>query len=355
MIDLRSDTVTRPTPEMRRVIAAAEVGDDVFHDDPSVLELEARVAGLLGKDDAIYVASGTMSNQLALRTHTEPGDVVLASENAHILVHELGAPAALSGIHIHQLPSELGTFTGDAIRAAIPDRTTWAPSINAGTTTLPDSLFEPIKLVAVENTHNAAGGTVWDPAQLADVVRSAKELGLAVHLDGARLWNAAVASGSSEAELAAGFDTVSVCFSKGLGAPMGSALVGSAAKIDRARRFKQMFGGGFRQAGMMAAAALYAVDHQRERLAEDHTNAATFAAGLAEVPGIELDMATVQSNMIYFEVTAVPIGEFVRRCAENGVALFAAGPTSIRVVCNLHVDRADVDTALAVIEQAAGA
>jgi threonine aldolase len=355
MIDLRSDTVTTPTPEMRRAIADAEVGDDVFHDDPSVLQLEARVADLLGKDDAMYVPSGTMSNQVALRTHTEPGDVVLASQDAHILVHELGAPSAISGIHIRQLPSELGTFTGDAVREAIPDRSTWAPSIHAGTEALPDSLFEPIKLVAVENTHNAAGGTVWDQARLADVVSTAKDLGLATHLDGARLWNAAAATGAAEARLAAGFDTVSVCFSKGLGAPMGSALVGSADLIQRARRFKQMFGGGFRQAGMMAAAALHAVENHRDRMVDDHANAALLAAGLAEVPGIELDLATVQSNMVYFDVTDVPIGDFVQACAYQGVALFAVGPSTIRVVFNLHVGRADVDTALNVIEAAARA
>lgn len=353
MIDLRSDTVTRPTPEMRRVIAEAEVGDDVFHDDPNVLELEAAVASLLGKDDAIYVPTGTMSNQIALRTHTEPGDVVLASEDAHILVHELGSPAALSGIHVQELPTDRGVFTAQEVRDAIPDRTTFAPSINAGTTVLPDSLFEPITLLAVENTHNAAGGTVWDPAQLAGVSATAHDLGLATHLDGARLWNAAVASDSSEAELAAGFDTVSVCFSKGLGAPMGSALVGTADLIHRARRFKQMFGGGFRQAGMMAAAARYALDHNRERLIDDHTNATRLAAGLSEVPGIEVDVEAVQSNMVYFDVTEVPIGVFVEACAENGVALLSAGPASIRVVCNLHVTRDDIEQTLRVIEAAA--
>jgi threonine aldolase len=196
---------------------------------------------------------------------------------------------------------------------------------------------------------------VWDQAQLADVVATAKGLGLATHLDGARLWNAAAASGSTEAELASGFDTVSVCFSKGLGAPMGSALVGSAELLNRARRFKQMFGGGFRQAGMMAAGALYALDHHRRRLIDDHHHAARLAAGLTEVPGIELDLATVQSNMVYFDVVEVPISSFVEACARNGVALFAMGPTTIRVVFNLQVDRGDVDTALGVIEEAARA
>jgi threonine aldolase len=317
------------------------------------LGLEAAVAGLLEKDDAIYLPTGTMSNQVALRTHTEPGDVVLASENAHILVHELGAPAALSGIHVQELPTTRGVFTPQAVRDAIPDRTTFAPSINAGTTVLPDALFEPITLLAVENTHNAAGGAVWDPAQLAAVAATAHEMGLATHLDGARLWNAAAASGSSEAQLAAGFDTVSVCFSKGLGAPMGSALVGTADLIHRARRFKQMFGGGFRQAGMMAAAARYALDHNRERLGDDHANARRLATGLSQLSGIEVDVDAVQSNMVYFDVTEVPLGGFIEACAENGVALLSAGPARIRAVCNLHVTGNDIEQTLRVIEAAA--
>jgi len=342
MIDLRSDTVTTPTEGMRKAIASAEVGDNVFDDDPTVHRLEQHVAELLGKDDAVYVPSGTMSNQVALRTHTEPGDVVLASQGAHILVHELGAAAAISGIHIEQLPSTLGAFTSDAVREAFPER--------GG---LPDALFEPITLLAVENTHNAAGGTVWDPQQLIAVNATAHEEGLATHLDGARLWNAAIASGTSEAALATGFDTVSVCFSKGLGAPMGSALVGSGALIHRARRFKQMFGGGFRQAGMMAAGALYAVTNQRERLAEDHANASRLARGLAETPGVDVDLETVQTNMIYFDLTDVPAGEFVETCRRNGVALLSDSDSSIRVVCHLGVSAPDVDAALQIIEVAA--
>lgn len=342
MIDLRSDTVTRPTAAMRQAIAAAEVGDDLFRDDPTVLQLEETVANLLDKEDAIYVPTGTMSNQIALRAHTEPGDVVLASQNAHILVHELGAAAGVSGIHIEQLPSTNGTFTPQAVRDALPD---------AGG--LPGWLFQPVTLVAAENTHNGAGGTVWDPEQLAAVAQAAADVGLGSHLDGARIWNAAAADGPSEAELAAGFDTVSVCFSKGLGAPIGSALAGSAGMIERARRFKQMFGGGFRQAGMMAAGALYAVEHHRGRLVEDHANAARLAGGLAETRGVEVDLETVQTNMVYFDLADVTVAEFIERCAAEGVTIIGAGPGRIRVVCHLGVSRDNVDSALAVIRRAA--
>ncbi|NNJ47723.1 MAG: threonine aldolase family protein, partial [Acidimicrobiia bacterium] len=200
MIDLRSDTVTTPTDAMRKVIAEAEVGDDVYHDDPGVLALEEHVAGLLGKDAAMYVPTGTMSNQVALRVHTDPGDVVIAAQGAHINGHELGAPAVLSGIRINELPAPRGTFTPDQLRSAIPVP---PPS-------MPSSLFEPSTLVAAENTHNEAGGTVWPLQLLTEVAATAHELGLAAHLDGARLWNASVATGVAERDLAAGFDTVSV-------------------------------------------------------------------------------------------------------------------------------------------------
>lgn len=341
MIDLRSDTVTRPTPDMRAAIAAAEVGDDVYHDDPSVLALEARVAELLGKDDAMYVPTGTMSNQTALRAHTEPGDVVLAAEHAHIHVHELGAPYALSGVTLHFLPSEAGTFSAASVRNAVP-------TIPAS---MPSSLFQPVTLVCTENTHNAAGGTYWSNEALQAVAAMAHELGLATHMDGARLWNAAVASGHSPAELSAGYDTVSVCFSKGLGAPMGSALVGRQDLITRARRFKQMFGGGFRQAGMMAAGALFAVDNHFDRLADDHANAARLAAGLAETSGIEVDPAGVATNMVYFDVTAMGANPFAEQCAAAGVLMLPMSDTTIRAVTNLHVTGEGIDRALRVIAE----
>lgn len=341
MIDLRSDTVTKPTREMRRAIAEAPVDDDVFRTDPGVMALEERVAELLGKDDAVYVPTGTMSNQIALRTLCRPGDMILASTDAHIDSHELGAANAVSGLTITQLDSDSGTFTGEQVRSAMP-----APSRS-----MPDHLFQPVTLVAVENTHNSAGGTVWPKTRLDNVTETARALGIGAHMDGARLWNAVAATGIGEAEWAAGFDTISVCFSKGLGAPMGSALVGSKELITTARRYKQMHGGGFRQAGMMAAGALYALDHHRERLVEDHANAARLAAGLAETPGCSIEAGRVHTNLVYFTTdrSAQAVCDDAER---NGVLMLPMGPNLVRAVTNLGVDPTDVDKALTVIAAA---
>lgn len=339
MIDLRSDTVTKPTPDMRRVIAEAEVGDDVFHDDPSVLALEERVAGILGKQDAVYVPSGTMSNQVALRTHTEPGDVVLAAAGTHIGAYESGAPASLSGITIKYLPGERGQFEPEAVRDAVPE-------VHAS---LPGAVLQPVKLLAAENTHNGAGGVVWPVDRLDAVAAAARDKGLATHLDGARLWNATAASGVAEREFAAGFDSVTVCFSKGLGAPVGSALAGSTELVERARRFKHMFGGGFRQAGLLAAAALYALEHHRERLAEDHENAVRLAGGLAETPGIELDPAGIDTNIVYFDVTSMSADRFCDELHARGSFMLPMGATSVRAVTHLDVTTADIDITLAAI------
>lgn len=339
MIDLRSDTVTTPTDAMRKVIADAEVGDDVYHDDPGVLALEERVAGVLGKEDAMFVPTGTMSNQTALRVHTDPGDIVVAAQGAHINGHELGAPAVLSGVRVKELPAPRGTFTPRQLRDAIPVP---PPS-------MPSSLFEPVTLVAAENTHNEAGGTVWPLEQLGSVAATAHELGLATHLDGARIWNASVASGVREQDYAAGFDTVSVCFSKGLGAPMGSALAGRRDLITRARRFKQMFGGGFRQAGLMAAGALYALDHHRDRLADDHACAAQLAEGLASIDGVEVDPADVDTNLVYFGVDDADA--VCKRLTDLGVLMLPLGPSRIRAVTHLGVEPGDIDRALEAVAQ----
>lgn len=343
MIDLRSDTVTKPTPEMRAVIADAPVGDDLFHDDPTVLALEAKVSEILGTDDAVYVPSGTMGNQIAIRTHTEPGDVVLASEKAHINRYEVGAANALSGVTIRELPSRRGVFTAAEVRSAVP----------ALPRSLPATVFQPVKLIAAENTHNGAGGTIWPLEALQEVVATARDLGVATHLDGARLWNASATTGIDVADYAAGFDTISVCFSKGLGAPMGSALAGTKDLITRARRFKQMLGGGFRQAGMMAAGALYALEHHRSRLTEDHKNAFRLAAGLAETEGIHVDLDTVATNMVYFTVTARPAGEFAEACLARGVAVLPMSDTTVRAVLHLDISSSDVDDALTVFASAA--
>lgn len=336
MIDLRSDTVTQPTPEMREAIACAEVGDDVYHDDPTVLALERRVADLLGKEDAMFTPTGTMANQTALRVHTRPGDVVVAARAAHIDSHELGAANALAGLTVTQLGGQAGTFTGDALRDAVPV----VPS------SMPSALFQPVTLVAAENTHNASGGSVWPIGRLRSVGEVAAELGIASHLDGARLWNATASSGVSEREYAETFDTVSVCFSKGLGAPIGSALAGRRNLIETARRFKQMYGGGFRQAGMMAAGALHALEHHRRRLTNDHTNAKALAVGLAELDGIDVDASQVATNMVYFTVTAMPADVFADRWLEAGVSALPTAEHVIRAVTHLQVSKDDIDVAV---------
>ena len=341
MIDLRSDTVTRPTEPMRQAMAAAEVGDDVFRDDPTVRELETTVADLLGKEDAVYVPSGIMANQIALRTHTQPGDIVLAAAGAHIDSHEIGGANALAGVTVLQLPGRRGTFDASEVTARIP-----TPSAS-----MPSHLFQPMTLVATENTHNAAGGTVWPLERLNEVAAAARAAEAATHMDGARLWNATAASGVTEAEYAADFDTVSVCFSKGLGAPVGSALVGSSDLISRARRFKQMYGGGFRQAGIIAAGALYALAHHRHRLMDDHVNAARLAAGLAETPGIGLDVSAVDTNIIYFDLADMPAARFCDELLEQGVAMLPLGATQVRAVTNLDVSATDIDQAVAAIHK----
>jgi len=341
VIDLRSDTVTQPSAGMRRVMAEAEVGDDVLGDDPTVRQLEEAVAALLGKEDAVYVPSGTMSNQIALRTHTEPGDVVLAAHDAHIDSHEMGAANALSGLTIRQLSGERGMFEAHQVGAEFPKPVKG----------IPEHLMPPVTLVACENTHNGAGGTVWPLSRIEAVAAAAHAGGAATHLDGARLWNAAVAGGLSEADYAAPFDSVSVCFSKGLGAPMGSALAGSRAVVARARRFKQMYGGGFRQAGIVAAAALYALEHNRERLGEDHANAARLAGGLGESPAIELESPEVDTNLVYFDTTTMAAADFCAALRDEGVAMLPMGDARVRAVTHMGVSTADIDQALHAISR----
>ena len=345
MIDLRSDTLTRPTPVMRAAMTAAEVGDDVYGEDPTVNELERRTAALLGKEAALFVPSGTMANQLALRTHTEPGDEILAEAQAHVVHVERGAPAALSGLTIRTIPSRAGIFDADDLRRVIRTASRFMPA----------GLFPPTRLLCLENTHNFGGGSVWPPATLAAVAELAHAQGLKVHLDGARLWNAAIACGHGEAELAAGADSVGVCFSKGLGAPVGSALAGEAAFIARARRFRGMFGGGMRQAGIVAAGALFALEHHRARLAEDHARARTFAAGLAGLPDIELDPASVMTNIVVFRLTAQPAGPFVEQCWERGLRVLPAGPDRVRAVFHLDLPEDAVPRALDVVRVALAA
>ncbi len=340
MIDLRSDTVTLPTPAMRDAMAGARVGDDVYGDDPTVNALEARTAELLGKEAAVFVPTGTMSNQIGVRTHTEPGDLVLIDRSAHIVRGESGAGAALSGVSMKMLPGRDGIFTAADVDAAIEPEHPFNPI----------HLESPPRLLCMENTHNRGGGTVWPLEQVEDVCAAARRHGLATHLDGARLWHATAASGVPEARFAAPFDTVNVCFSKGLGAPVGSALAGSEELVARARRFKQQFGGGFRQAGILAAAALYALEHHRAGLSGDVANARALACGIARIDGLETDLDRVQSNLVRFEVTAMPAGAFAIRCHARGLYLLPQGESGVRAVTHRDVSRPDVDQALEIME-----
>jgi threonine aldolase len=322
MIDLRSDTVTRPTQAMRQAMASAEVGDDVLGDDPTVLALEKRTAEVLGKEAAAYMPSGTMTNQVAIRAHTESGDEIMIEATAHSYFNETGGPSALSGVSCRLLPGVRGIFTAADVRSAIRPR---------------NAHFPPTRLVCVENTHNRGGGSIWPLEGIAEVADLARQAGFRLHLDGARLWNASVATGIPERRYAGYFDSVSVCFSKGLGAPVGSALAGSAEFIQRARRFRKMFGGGMRQAGIIAAGALYALQHHRARLADDHANAKALACAIADLPGIELDPSGVQTNIVVIRVTAMPAADLADRLRGAGVHLLATGRDTVRAVTHLDV------------------
>lgn len=341
MIDLRSDTVTLPTPAMREAMAAAPVGDDVYGDDPTVNALEARTAELLGKEAAVFVPTGTMSNQVGVRAHTEPGDLVLIDGSAHIVRSESGAPAALSGATLKPLPGRSGVFTAADVDDAIEPEHPFNPI----------HLESPPRLLCVENTHNGGGGTVWPLGQAEEVCAAARRHGLATHLDGARLWHATAATGVPEARYSASFDTVNVCFSKGLGAPVGSALAGSRALVARARRFKQQFGGGFRQAGILAAAALHALEHHRDGLPADIANARALACGIARLDGLEVDLDGVQSNLVRFRVTAVPAGAFALRCHARGLHLLPQGETGVRAVTHRDISAPDVERALDIMRR----
>lgn len=325
-IDLRSDTVTRPSDGMRQAIARAPVGDDQFGEDPTVNLLQERIATLLGKEAALFVPTGTMANQVALRVFTRPGDDVIVSRESHAVWHETGASGANSGVQFTEIGSR-GVITADEFRAACKPRD--------------HIILPPTTLLEIENTHNRSGGVVVPQPELAQVCEAARALDVSTYLDGARLWNAAVAQGRPLAELAEPFDLVSVALSKGLGAPGGSVLAGEHATILRAVRYRRMLGGAMRQAGLFAAAGLYALDHHLDRLAQDHENARAFAEILAASPRIRIGLETVQTNIIVFSVTddGPPAADIVRRALEQGVLLFAFGPRTLRAVTHLDVTR----------------
>lgn len=331
-IDLRSDTVTRPSPAMRAAMAAAEVGDDQFGEDPTVNALQERVAVLLGKEAALWMPSGTMANQVALRVLTRPGDDVVVSRQSHAVWHETGASGANAGVQFTEVGAG-GVFSPEEFMAACKPRG--------------HVVYPPTTLVEIENTHNRAGGVVFPQAEAARIAQEARRRQIAIYLDGARLWNAAVATGSSLADLAAPFDLVSVAFSKGLGAPGGSALAGPRALITEAIRRRRMFGGAMRQVGLFAAAALFAMDHQFDRLAEDHANARRIAERLAGNPHIALDPARVETNILVFDLApdAPDAPAVVARAREQGVLVFAFGPRTIRAVTHMDVTREQCEQA----------
>ncbi len=323
LVDLRSDTVTRPTAEMRRAMAEAEVGDDVYGEDPAIRALEERVADLFGHEAALFVPSGTMGNQIGMRLVCEPGQEVLCDADAHVVTYEMGAAAAVFGISTRTVVSDGGLLSADALVEQVRPRGDWHLTATAA--------------VAVENTHNRGGGRVQPLAELQRLFDWSRDAGVAVHLDGARIWNASVASGVDLAVYGRLADTASVCLSKGLGAPVGSVLVASAERIAAGRLWRKRLGGGMRQAGVLAAAGLYALDHHLARLAEDHEHARLLAKRLG------LDPAAVETNMVVVEDVPAPL--VAEAAKAQGVLVSQVGPRRVRLVTHLDVDRAAVDRA----------
>lgn len=338
-IDLRSDTVTKPTPAMREAMLSAEVGDDVIGNDPTVELLQDYVAELLGKEAAVYMPSGTMTNQIAVRLHCNPGDEFLCEAGCHIYNYEQGGYAQLSGVVARTLEGQHGVLSPEQLHGQIHAEN--------------DHLLHT-RMITLENTHNRGGGTVQPPETVEAICSWAKEHGLSTHLDGARLFNAVAASGVEAQRWAAGFDSVSVCFSKGLGAPIGSALAGSKEFIRRARRARKLFGGGMRQVGIIAAGALFAVQHHRERLVEDHRNAQLLATAVDRAEGLSL-AAPPQTNIVIVQV-APQLGTsagLVERLEEHGVGALPFGPQSVRLVTHLDVSRAQIESACEALEAVA--
>ncbi|MCA9245190.1 MAG: low-specificity L-threonine aldolase [Phycisphaerales bacterium] len=339
IIDLRSDTVTKPGAAMRRAIAEAEVGDDVLGDDPTVKRLERRCAELFGKQAAVFVPTGTMANAVSIRSVCEPGDEVVCDDTTHSYNYETAAPAALCGVSLRLIDGERGIYTGDDVRRGVR-----ADSIH----------FPHSRMCIIENTNNRGGGAIWPIENITSVRNACDEHKLWLHLDGARLMNACVATGKKPTDFTKYFDSLSMCFSKGLGAPVGSIVAGSADFITRCRRFRKMFGGVMRQSGILAAAALYGLDHNVERLAEDHANARLLADAIADLDGIDLDPATVQTNIVIFRVDPkrASAADFAARLGEGGVRVIPTGPDTIRAVTHLDVSRDDIEAAITVFREA---
>ncbi|MBU2493901.1 MAG: aminotransferase class I/II-fold pyridoxal phosphate-dependent enzyme [Bacteroidetes bacterium] len=337
IVDLRSDTVTKPSLEMRKAIYDAEVGDDVYKEDPTANELEKYVAELLGKEAALFVPSGVMGNQICLNVLTNPGDEVICEKDAHIFYYESGSPAALSGISLFLLEGERGIFKPEQIKPLIRPR---------------DAYYMPrTKAIAIENTHNRAGGTIYPLDNIKAIRLLAEENKLYTHLDGARLWNASVATGVPPAEYARYFDTVSVCLSKGLGAPIGSVIAGSKELMKEAFRVRKGWGGGMRQVGIIAAAALYAVKNNIDRLKEDHEKAKSLAEFISKSENLTVDLETVETNILMFGIKNMSSEDAISKCKDNGILLNTGGINTLRIVTHMDVSFEDIEYTKNVFEK----
>ncbi len=339
MIDLRSDTITKPTPSMLDAIMSASLGDDVFGEDPTTNELQDYIADLFGKEAALFVSSGTMGNQLGIKVLTNPGDEIIVEAQSHIFFYETAAPSLISGVQLNTVNSERGMMKIDDIENAIR----------------PDTYYFPkTSLIALENTHNRHSGTILSLAHIEEVYSFAKEKNLKLHLDGARLWNALAATDTEPAEWAKYFDTLTICFSKGLGAPAGSILLANKENIEKARHWRKILGGGMRQSGILAAAALYAVRHNLSQIAEDNRNARFFAEKISTAENINVDLSRVETNIVYFDYLGdKEIADFVNCCEDEGLKMFATGKNTVRAVFHLHISRNDVDVAAEIVRHCA--
>ena len=330
MIDLRSDTITQPTPGMRRAIYDARVGDDVFGEDPTVNLLQQTLSEITGKPAALFVASGTMGNQVCIKSHTKPGNEVILERNSHIFNYECGSPAMLSGVQLLPLEGNRGHFTVEQVREVVR---------------LTDDHHPKTKLIALENTHNRSGGTIFPIEEMIKISEFSLSKGIKLHLDGARLWNATIKTGISIWEYCNLFDSVSLCFSKGLGAPAGSIIAGSKKFIEKARYHRKAFGGGMRQIGILAAAALYAIENNMNRLNDDHDRASKLGESLADVTSVDIDLKSLQTNMVLFDVKKSGMSgrEVISKLAKKKIKMLTVGETKIRAVTHLQITDSDIE------------
>lgn len=340
MIDLRSDTVTKPSQAMREAMANAEVGDDVYKEDPTVNKLQKYCAGLFGKEDALFVPSGVMGNQLCLNAHTQPGDEVICDKNAHIFQYESGSPAMLSGLSLNLIDGMNGIITPKQVEPLIrPTSAYYMPQT---------------KVIEIENTHNVAGGVVHPIENIKALKTLADKYDLKMHLDGARLWNASAATGISVAEYSSYFDSVSVCFSKGLGAPVGSVILGEKDFITKTFRKRKSWGGGMRQIGIIAAAGQFAIENNFDKLVKDHRKAKILAEHITQLPNVEIDLSLVQTNIIMFKPKSISVEEVLQKCKDKGLLLSSGGVGVIRAVTHLDISLEDIDSAKQILSEAFG-